>query len=341
MAREYPILFSGPMVRAILEGRKTQTRRVIQLPRCKGREFRWEGAWKDGPSPFNDGEYLHIPFRLVADGPDGWEHGMTEREFCPYGVPGDRLWVREAFALEPKSYAGDIVHYRADLEQNSWSWRPSIHMPRWACRLRLEVTSVCVERLQDISEVDAKAEGITKERLEDLLKHTAARCKTTEEYWINGSDESLSYCEPCALKRIQELKKEHPSEADEFCLDGGWGIEGDSTPFCETCGARLENHLTDYGAEQEFEHFLEHGCDLRSPDDCYSLLQAADSQMWTVGERFASDRDCQHQERIKRAELFHRVAWRVAWDSINADRATGAYAWKANPWVWVVEFKKL
>ena len=124
---EHPILFGDPMVRAILAGIKTQTRREIR------------GA--------------HIPgFR------------------CPYGKPGDRLWVREAWRIVGDSpedtldmFDIDDVQYRADDDQSYIDrYRPSIHMPRRFSRITLEVTGVRVERLQDISEADAIAEGIER-----------------------------------------------------------------------------------------------------------------------------------------------------------------------------------
>jgi hypothetical protein len=132
--REKPILFSGPMVKAILEGRKTQTRRVIK------------------PQP----DYFEVMGQPIS-----WDKGALNP---PYGKIGDRLWVRETFANLP--YLHPLPHhkisYRADGEIQmfgSEKWKPSIFMPRWASRITLEVTGVRVERLQDISEEDAIAEG--------------------------------------------------------------------------------------------------------------------------------------------------------------------------------------
>jgi len=156
MMRERWILFSGAMVRAILDGRKTQTRRVIK------------------PQPDNTlGSFASL---------------LGQR--CPYGQPGDRLWVREMWRLVRVNAGTNCefldVQYRAgfavrsrencvDMAANQltsakWEmgercafdrWRPSIHMPRWASRITLEVTGIRVDRVQDVSEADARAEGVT------------------------------------------------------------------------------------------------------------------------------------------------------------------------------------
>ena len=151
---ERPILFSGPMVRAILEGRKTQTRRVVKpQPELQLKSARWMRCADEQHALFtqHDGE-------LCGQ--------MASTRKCPYGKPGDRLWVRETWAhrrwmLGDASPSPTTV-YRADGEdlKGCDRWRPSIHMPRWASRITLEVVGVRVERLQDISEEDAKAEGI-------------------------------------------------------------------------------------------------------------------------------------------------------------------------------------
>lgn len=153
--RERPILMSAPMVRALLAGTKTQTRRVVKpQPSILSGDLL---CWKD--DALTDDE-------------------MAAR--CPYGRPGDRLWVRETHSigpgpgvpLQPGESAGTLrwphVTYLADgaIERRDTRWkgafgvtRPSIHMPRWASRITLRITDVQVERLQDISEKDAVAEG--------------------------------------------------------------------------------------------------------------------------------------------------------------------------------------
>lgn len=165
-AKERPILFSGPMVRAILEGRKTQTRRVIKpVP-----EFVGSSAPLDQNDP--------------ACWASGWgrndEDAFTLDEVshcCPYGQSGDRLWVRETWAdvrgmgfdrgnsAEPMmaGYSADVVPGSdSDETRKAYGvkWKPSIHMPRWASRILLEVTAVRVERINSISGIDALAEGI-------------------------------------------------------------------------------------------------------------------------------------------------------------------------------------
>lgn len=199
--RERPILFSAPMVRAILDGSKTQTRRVVK------------GVRADNCLPLRkatktkDGVITH-----VMDAP--------ARGLCPYGQAGDRLWVRETWVEllhtspatdEPVlcegdklikhatswvdgkgrkrwNYDGKVIAYRATSpiefcdgdgfggefanRDDMPRWRPSIHMPRWACRVVLEVTGVRVERLQDISAEDCIAEGLsTNLREHDAVIH--------------------------------------------------------------------------------------------------------------------------------------------------------------------------
>jgi hypothetical protein len=154
--RERPILFSGPMVRAILDGSKTQTRRVMKpQPLYKDAEIGW--LWD------RKGRGTERPADAHFDPP----YGFTQSHWgwlSPYGVAGDRLWVRETwFGNNPGSDEPETFHYRAtdpDFSINGRSvWRGAIIMPRKACRLVLELTDVRVERVQEINENDAQAEG--------------------------------------------------------------------------------------------------------------------------------------------------------------------------------------
>lgn len=148
--KEKPILFSSPMVKAILDGSKTQTRRVIKP----------QPIWIGDPS---------VQFKTQDCNPKGIIK-------CPYGQPGDRLWVREKFSYPTGySYVGGIWYW-ADGQPDKGDWikpKPSIHMPRWASRITLEVVSVRVERLQDISESDSRAEGVRYSE-EEIRPYTCA-----------------------------------------------------------------------------------------------------------------------------------------------------------------------
>lgn len=156
--KEYPILFSTPMVQAILEGRKTQTRRVVKI---------------DGMLSYTGMK----PLSTHECGSVFYFWGNKEIT-CPYGQPGDVLWVRESFLWVFLDHAHDLLEgskdrsryaYKASVhsdwmeyakEKYGYKWKPSIHMPKSACRIFLRITNVRVERLHDINEADAKQEGV-------------------------------------------------------------------------------------------------------------------------------------------------------------------------------------
>lgn len=161
MSAERPILFTGPMVRAILAGDKTQTRRVVKLPHANPL-----GAWVPdgvGGDGIYDSKGRKQPYTKAL-----WHTRTGDIVACPYGVPGDRLWVRETWAAPHRFDAHPpreipmlaSIHYAASEEHGGLLWRSPIHMPRWASRITLEITGVRVERVQDISHADAIAEGV-------------------------------------------------------------------------------------------------------------------------------------------------------------------------------------
>lgn len=179
MSKERPILFNGPMVRALLEGRKTQTRRIVKAAKDPN-----IGCWM-------------TPGEIALD-------STTVQEcISPYGQPGDRLWVRETFQRFTDD--GETI-YRAD--QKSFDlmndlkrdeclearWRPAIHMPRWASRILLEVVSVRVERLNDISEADSIVECLQRTQdghawhVEDEIHRATSPVDSYASLWeaING-----------------------------------------------------------------------------------------------------------------------------------------------------------
>lgn len=175
--KERPILFSGPMVRAILDGRKTQTRRIVK------------------PAPDDWIDQLH-GYDLRGRAPYDIEHPETgavvgygfqsEDAFykCPYGQPGDRLWVREAHGLD----LANKVYYREGFDPKcGWNgkWRPSIHMTRAASRITLEIVGVRVEQLTSITAGESIKEGIT---IEDCRRVNGSAVDAYRKLWesING-----------------------------------------------------------------------------------------------------------------------------------------------------------
>lgn len=183
---EKPILFSGPMVRAILDGRKTQTRRIVSP--------QFSTLWGQGcpnqhgfsvmqPAQAKNWRDAYAVHTDIEDSTGAWTW-----LFCPFGKKGDRLWVRETYTPDPPqdgtwdfySYTDGVLYnleaiperfrnpanviYRASWDNpETMLWRPSIFMPRWASRIALEITGIRVERLQQITEESAKAEGCTQD----------------------------------------------------------------------------------------------------------------------------------------------------------------------------------
>jgi hypothetical protein len=210
--KERPILFSAPMVLALLAGTKTQTRRAFsprmeKLMRAAAAMGEVSHFLDEGSMQPNDLDYV--------------------RSFCPYGQPGDRLWVRESHwwfkdecdhetGYYPPALTADDVEYRADGESKRHGWRPSIHMPRWASRILLEITSVRVERLQDISEADALAEGVPHSL--NLPGGRFARENFEHLWWTingDGSWESNPWVWVVEFKRVQQASSGRPLHLED------------------------------------------------------------------------------------------------------------------------------
>jgi len=224
--REHPLLMKGPLVRATLEGRKTQTRRPIKCG-CNevhknGNPVQLFGDWSLSVPPHSYDGIEHL-YGWIGKRPEigDWietvqtdvDDCLTSRVSCPFGKTGDRLWVRETFAIVhpcrdceagyvddikqpsviPKDNAGGywVPWYRSDWKgdddtERGFQWTPSIHMPRWASRIVLPLMSIRVERVQDITEEDAKAEGLRR----------------TENGWTDGAS---GYDVTSARMAFQEL----------------------------------------------------------------------------------------------------------------------------------------
>lgn len=229
-----PILFSAPMVRALLAGRKTQTRRVItpQNFKLRGHDFRFHRPDAELlASAFNGARnfrWIEGAFSWVAD--TGVMHPGAIIVDCrgkPLIAPGDRLWVREAWRthahyddLGPSMMGGEEpIRYEADGAHQTWGYpaisnigrhRVGMHMPRWASRLTLYVTDVRVERLQDISEEDALAEGVP-----------------SDEDYVGSFDRE--YCHYCGGSGMHGA------------LGAGYGVTEVECAQCETPQLRYRN----------------------------------------------------------------------------------------------------
>lgn len=167
---ERGMIFNGEMVRAILDGRKTQTRRIV-----KGAD----GAVKFCKEWDINGEEIFV---VLGEKDHTGMNPVLGAISCPFGAVGERIWVRETFRVHSRATDVATLVYKASV-RNSWTeqthrvpvslcnkpatpekWTPSLHMPRWASRILLEITDVRVERLNAISERDAQAEGVAKLR---------------------------------------------------------------------------------------------------------------------------------------------------------------------------------
>lgn len=173
--KERPILFNGEMVRAVLGGKKSQTRRICKAVDAFGDDLRdYKGDALD----------------------------CLIRNHCPYGKPGDRLWVRESFALIDSGVPDDPRKiYMADDSSKAPRWTPSIHMPRYVSRIQLEIANVRVEQVQDINEEDAEAEGVWSETLEcgSGIKERCPQCWGTGLYTAHSLEGAApdTDCQKC------------------------------------------------------------------------------------------------------------------------------------------------
>lgn len=220
--KERGMIFNGEMVRAILDGRKTQTRRIM------------------APQPADDIERGIFPNPEVI----GWKssrrhkHGGTTAHFCPYGKPGDRIWVREAFRVHSRATDVATLVYKAS-ERNSWTeqthrvpvavcnkpatpekWTPSLHMPRWASRILLEITDVRVERLNTISEEDAQREGVHTEVWDQTV--VARNYAVSDEFFQFWSEDMPHHVEMNQLYRSSFRSLWESIYGEESWKANGW-----------------------------------------------------------------------------------------------------------------------
>ena len=186
--KERPILFSAPMVRAILEGRKTVTRRPVKGGQIPTEDPAEEGRLRWSAIGQRDPRY---GFCLFGETEAECAQELATFGRCPYGRPGDRLYVRETFNRTNPGGAAGVYYYRADggfpksigggTFTDAESWKPSIHMPRIASRILLEITAVRVERLQEITPAQVTAEGVS----------THGEALWGGEWWVDAPDQAI------------------------------------------------------------------------------------------------------------------------------------------------------
>lgn len=191
--KERPILFSTDTVKAILEGRKSQTRRMVKLPGMDPNEVEFQRLFPDHLY-----HYTH----------EFWTTNRTHRKNCPYGQPGDRLWARESFR-QPNPLGKPRYYYKADDITEGLShlfrYKPSIHMPKAAARIWLEITEVRVEKLQDISKEDAEAEGVQK-----ITVSGTDHWKRYDGYQLLASSPVVSFWSLWAMINGEESWEQNP-----------------------------------------------------------------------------------------------------------------------------------
>lgn len=306
--KERPILFSAPMVRAILDGSKTQTRRIVK----QSLERLGDGDW-------HAFDHKGINYRVNARHTTvaAWAHLL---QFCPHGQPGDRLWVREtwqgplfdsdddfeAFSESPDDYKKPLYcEYAADggpapefVTQDDelvQRWRPSIHMPRWASRISLEITGVRVERLNDISASDCVAEGCGAE---EFWPESNARAQY-ERLWesINGpgSWAANPWVWVVEFKRVEVSRCQHCRTSPCSCFSGIFAqvksgklpanqapkdIRRVSGMYSGSSGASEDFEAYKAGSEEAFSAVVEQKRSLEARRD--QLQQAVQSQQAVI-----------------------------------------------------------
>lgn len=200
---ERGMIFNAEMVRVILDGRKTQTRRIMKAqpsedftPMNMALEADYKARWYTPGIVDKDG-YLQ-PAGKEVFGVANENEGYS----CPFGAVGDRIWVRETWARYNIDQDSHDMAYRATIPEDwpeSGRWRPSIHMPRWASRITLEITDVRVERLNAISEQDAQSEGVHTEVWDQTV--VARNYAAIDEFFQFWSEDMPHYVEMNQLYR--------------------------------------------------------------------------------------------------------------------------------------------
>jgi hypothetical protein len=315
---EKPIIFCGAMATAINEGRKTMTRRVARLN---------ETLFRD--------EYPDLKKEAIK----------AALSICPYHV-GKHLWVREPCWIWGHWYTDGTTptgrdkwrfnpvgrKVRFDKPEKiakrdggyGWVYRHARFMPYWACRNKAAVTDVRVERLQSITEADARAEGFGPSVCADVFRNAPGWQEAEDAYYAedgDGSEYDGWYCYGHAKKRAGK----------KGSVIAGCTPESDGPAYCDECSAPLVMSLTQHGIEMEL--LIEDDPNGEHPEHFpASGLDASIACMIADGFGDLQER---HHGRLA------QIGFATCWEQLNAKRDDGRYAWAKNPWVWVIGFKKL
>lgn len=312
------ILFKPEMHVAIRQDIKRVTRRVID------------------PQP--------VPYEVGEGRDKGW--GLTWKKKCGGGADwlakyarykaGETYYVKEAHAFVsgfdnyltrgiPKNasvvYRYDPETYVPEIHSTmQWGkWRSPLFLPEWAARTFIRITDVRAERLQSITEEDAKAEGCDLTLLRSMLEPLEAKAETSDCFWLEndegGSAESSDWCHKC----IDKAHRKYGTRKYRKCC--AVSPESDSGKYCENCGMILDYTLTDYGCTEEWEHFKEHGIRL-NPDEAYAAMR-----MLAGGD---------YMPKGATEGQIARLCYRTLWDSINNKNP-----WASNCYVWRYSFERV
>jgi hypothetical protein len=345
--KEHPVLFSTPMVQALLNTKpgvwpaepadpskpfKFMTRRIIKNPVCTDRN-----------------NYINIKGFWINPKRD---EGTALSGLVPYSI-GDILWVRETWKVSgilPIVSAGfttieykaggkkevewcqrEWARYKNKFIKNIFAWRSPLFLPREAARIFLEVKNVRIERVQDITEEDALAEGVGKEWLKNWIKQFGTFSPAN---WFYYDPENRYWCDKHIDKALKQFRQDVREGKITIAGMKDWPMKSimeeltgyfRDTPeeeyplYCEICGEPL-----DFSAMKNLIN--------RNFDECLNEtwnkyhVPLIDSLLWNYEEEFFSKPN------------IYRLMFRALWDTLNAGKG---YSWERNPWVWVIDFMRI
>jgi hypothetical protein len=342
--KERPIIFSDEMVRKILSGAKTMTRRVLKFqPKPEHTEIRVE--------PFSESESL-VTYRAYPNRGSA-RHSVCS---CPYGIVGSRLYVKENFWKDIRDPNGCVIYsaddakfykYRLDslnkgvqkceeghsneYLSNHKFWRKcsSRFMPRWASRITLKLLDIKVERVQDIAEADALAEGFDKKTCAEVFKKVMSKKEMKYGRWLETKKIRNSLDGDWCVDCIDKAAKKHNADID------GWNDypEQDSPRWCEACGALLTHSLTEYGVELELDI-----CNTGDTEKEARERMPVSGESATILHNLADGiGDLQEKHLCRLAQIGFATNWNI----LNGKRNGGIYAWEKNPFVFALTFKRV